>query len=678
MKGVNFGGAKWTSFFITLFLILSVLAFSKVIRVVGDQNFPPYEFINEKGQPDGFLVDIMRAISNEVGIPFDITLMKWVDAQKALLEGKADILEGVKVTEERKIVYDFGEEYFKIYTVGVVRIDSSIRSILDAKDKKIAVQGATATHSWLLKNGFKNLVLTDDYEDAIRMVLIGEADIAAIGDVNTARWIIVKNGWQNELKITEDRINPASYTFAVKKGNKELLTRLNRALRELKRSGIFDKIYMKWFGEEIYRFQRIQRMLVYMIIGGVVFGAILSVIFSVLILRMKKGKVKLEEYAEELKRLNEKLENVRETLENQTRRFQLLINLYSSISPSVGVDKFMEELLDISLKLIPECDRGSVILSKGNMWEYVAVRGYKEKLKGFRIDPLYLYYADEEPKIIEKIGEYDRQFLPKEIARFYEEIGSLDIVRSIAVGIKVDNAIVGSIFLDATRDVEISEQSLEIMKSVGKLASAFVSVKRYQEREQKYRIAAIRAMINLLEMRDPYTKGHSERVARISARFAKALGFSQEEVDRIFWAGILHDIGKIGIPESILNKPSRLDEEEYEIIKNHPILSELALSGLEFLESLKPIVRSHHERWDGTGYPDGLKGEEIPLGARILAIVDAFDAMISERPYRKALSIDEVKKELLRNAGKQFDPKLVEIFVREVIPTVISEERTLR
>jgi len=670
--------AKWMKFFVISLLILGTVAFSsRIIKVVGDENFPPYEFVNEKGQPDGFLVDIMRAISNEVGVPFDITLMRWVDAQKALLEGRADVLEGMKVTEERKIVYDFGEEYFKIYTVGVVRIDSPIKSILNAKDRKIAVQMATAAHSWLLKNGFKNLIPVDDYEEAIRLVLIGKADMAAIGDVNTARWIIMKNGWQNELRITEDRINPAPYTFAVKKGNEELLARFNKALRELKRSGIFDKIYMKWFGEEIYRFQRIQRVLFYMIIGGVIVGAVLSIIFSILILKLKKGKEKLEEYAEELKALNEKLENTGKSLEDQTRKFQLLINLYSSISPSVNVDEFMEELLDISLKLIPECDRGSVILSRENMWEYVAVRGYKEKLKGFRIDPIYLYYADEEPKIIEKIGEYDRQFLPKDIARFYEEIGSLDIVRSIAVGIKVDNTIVGSIFLDATKDVEIPDQSLEIMRSIGKLASAFVSVKRYQEREQKYRIAAIRAMINLLEMRDPYTKGHSERVAMISARFAKILGFSQEEVDRIFWAGILHDIGKIGIPESVLNKPGKLDDEEFEIIKNHPVLSELALSGLEFLESLKPIIRSHHERWDGNGYPDGLKGEEIPLGARILAIVDAFDAMMSERPYRKALSLEEVKRELLKNAGKQFDPELVKIFINEVLPVVMSEERIL-
>lgn len=667
---------KWSKFFIALFLMINIVTFTKVIRVVGDENFPPYEFVNEKGQPDGFLVDIMRALSNELGIPFDITLMKWTDAQKALLEGKADVIEGMKVTDERKILYDFGEEYFKIYTVGVVRIDSSIKSLQEAKNKRISVQMATATYSWLLKNGFKNLIPVDNYEEAIKLVLEGKADIAAIGDVNTARWIIMKNGWQDMLKITKDRINPASYTFAVKKGNKNLLMQFNKALKELKRSGIFDKIYMKWFGEEIYHFRKIQKILVYIITGIVIAGFIM---FSILVLRLKKEKEKLKEYAEDLKMLNEKLENIRKSLENQTKKFQLLINLYSSISPSSSVEEFSEKLLDISLKLIPECDRGSVVLSKeGKVWEYVAIRGYKEKLKGFRIDSIYLYHLDEEPRIIERIGEYNMVFLPEEIARFYEEIGSLDIVRSIAVGIKVDSMIVGNIFLDTTKDIEISEESIEIMKSIGKLASAFMSIKQYQEREQKYRISAIKAMVNLLEMRDPYTKGHSERVARIASLFARVLGLPQSEIDRIFWAGILHDIGKIGIPESILNKPGKLSDEEYDIVKKHPVLSEHALSGIEFLESLKPIVRSHHERWDGKGYPDGLKGEKIPLTARILAIADSFDAMTSDRPYRKALSIEEAKKEFLKESGKQFDPKLAEIFVNEVIFSVISEEKKLK
>ena len=151
----------------------------------------------------------------------------------------------------------------------------------------------------------------------------------------------------------------------------------------------------------------------------------------------------------------------------------------------------------------------------------------------------------------------------------------------------------------------------------------------------------------------------------------KEMGLQEEEREIIRDACLLHDIGKIGISENILRKPAKLSNCEWEIMKSHPVMGEEILKPLPTLKPVLPLIRHHHERWDGKGYPDGLKGEEIPLGARIIAICDAFDAMTSLRPYRKPLSKEKALKEIEKNSGTQFDPKLVEIFLK-ISPSPLS------
>jgi response regulator RpfG family c-di-GMP phosphodiesterase len=172
----------------------------------------------------------------------------------------------------------------------------------------------------------------------------------------------------------------------------------------------------------------------------------------------------------------------------------------------------------------------------------------------------------------------------------------------------------------------------------------------------------IESLVYTLEAKDKCTEGHSRRVSEMAGFMARTLQFSQEQVERIRLAGVLHDIGKIGVREECLNKSGRLTEEEYDEIKRHPLISERILKPIEALDDILPIIRHHHERYDGKGYPSGLMGEKIPMGSRILAIVDSYDAMISDRPYRSALSIQKTLEEIQANAGKQFDPKLVTVF----------------
>lgn len=166
-----------------------------------------------------------------------------------------------------------------------------------------------------------------------------------------------------------------------------------------------------------------------------------------------------------------------------------------------------------------------------------------------------------------------------------------------------------------------------------------------------------------IDARDHYTSGHSQRVAYWGMELAKAIGMPEEKVDEVYFGGILHDIGKIGIPDEILNKKGKLTEEEYDKIKQHTVIGYEIILQAGMFKELLPAIRSHHERVDGKGYPDGLKGEEIPLMARILAVTDSFDAMVGDRPYRKGLPVEKALEEIRRGAGTQFDPKLAEQFI---------------
>jgi len=176
-------------------------------------------------------------------------------------------------------------------------------------------------------------------------------------------------------------------------------------------------------------------------------------------------------------------------------------------------------------------------------------------------------------------------------------------------------------------------------------------------------IDTIAALILAEEAKDPYVRGHSKRVTRCAVEIAQELGFSQEQCKTIERAGILHDIGKIGISDAILRKPAKLNEEEWTVIKKHPRRAAEILEPLRFLTKEKEMICHHHERFDGKGYPDGLKAEEIPLGARILAVVDTFDAMNSERPYRKPLAEDAIISELKNACGNQLDRGVVTAFL---------------
>lgn len=237
----------------------------------------------------------------------------------------------------------------------------------------------------------------------------------------------------------------------------------------------------------------------------------------------------------------------------------------------------------------------------------------------------------------------------------------------IGIPLVVMSDTVGFIIFFRRNEEPISKDAKRFIRNIAKSIAISVEIKKLindlerklkQEKELTEKI--VKSLVRGIEIRDSYTRGHSERVAFFSKRIAQTMGLSSKEVEAIYIAGLLHDIGKIGIPDSILLKPGRLSKEEYEIIKLHPILSYELLKHVDVLKNSLPGIKYHHERWDGTGYPEGLKGKKIPLQARILAVADSFDAMTSDRIYRKGISKLEALKELKKLAGKHYDPEIVE------------------
>jgi HD-GYP domain-containing protein (c-di-GMP phosphodiesterase class II) len=188
-------------------------------------------------------------------------------------------------------------------------------------------------------------------------------------------------------------------------------------------------------------------------------------------------------------------------------------------------------------------------------------------------------------------------------------------------------------------------------------------VRRLYQRLQRSIGQSLLGLANALEAKDPYTRGHAERVAASGRALGRALALPPETVETIARAGLLHDIGKIGVPETVLGKPGPLDAREWGAMRRHPLIGAQIVAPYEFLAAAALVIRHHHERWDGSGYPDGLAGEAIPLGARVIAVADVYDALTSERPYRRALPHAVAVEHLVAEAGRTLDPGVVAAFV---------------
>ncbi|MBV9467934.1 MAG: HD domain-containing protein [Abitibacteriaceae bacterium] len=234
------------------------------------------------------------------------------------------------------------------------------------------------------------------------------------------------------------------------------------------------------------------------------------------------------------------------------------------------------------------------------------------------------------------------------------------LINLAAMPVAVQGNLRGVIIVANKRSGPFTDQDTEVLLSIGKHAGMAMENHRLHQALNEAYSSTIAVLADAIEAKDPYTRGHCENVASIAVKVAERLGLQAEEIDQVRYAALLHDIGKIGIPDGILLKPSRLLPEEFQVIQRHSSIGSDLVSRVNSLVPIAPTIKHHHERFDGTGYPDGLSGDAILLASRIVGVVDAFDAMTTPRPYREPVAKEEALAELRRCAGAQFDPTVVE------------------
>lgn len=409
---------------------------------------------------------------------------------------------------------------------------------------------------------------------------------------------------------------------------------------------------MQWFN-----FFAILNCMIYLLISIIV---LLLIVLSIVLNRLYKLKLKTQN---QTKTANDTSKKV------WTKVDELLLDMISIHNFGIAGVSHNKEQEFYNMVLDKICDivdsyRGSIMIfdPSDKMLHIVASRGISEELvKTIKLKP----GEGVAGRSFEK-GEIIFVTNPERNPDYEKFMGYTEQMEPfVSIPIKTKEKVLGVINIHLPPNKKnFSDWELKFLTILSSVVSITIeNIKLYQSIENFY-LELVQTLARIIDTKDSYTGDHASRARERARRLALELNVPQSMLKHIEYAALLHDIGKIGIDEKILRKPGKLTEEEYKTMKKHPEIAYQILSPIEFLAPVARIVLYHHEWYNGMGYPDGLKGEEIPLGSRIVSVIDAWDAMTSDRPYRKALSREVAREELIKGAGKQFDPKVVEAFLK--------------
>jgi putative nucleotidyltransferase with HDIG domain len=295
-------------------------------------------------------------------------------------------------------------------------------------------------------------------------------------------------------------------------------------------------------------------------------------------------------------------------------------------------------------------------------------RNLEEALGLDRIEPLvaehyYNWILQRGETVVIRINSPNLAHEEKQ-ALFLNHAGTLCICPLKGVDETIGILILGEFHI--VQGEPFSSMGLRLADAIATHATGAIQRAMLHEQLEDTFVQTVVSLANAMDARDTYTGDHSQRMADYATRLARAMKLPEEEIEHLHWAAILHDIGKIGVPDKILNKPGTLTKREWTIMKEHPIIGAQIVSPVKYLAPVAPLIRAHHEKYDGSGYPHGLSGDDIPLGSRILAVVDAYIAIRDERVYSKRHTHKQAIKELRKSSGTQFDPRVVEEFCRVI------------
>lgn len=353
-----------------------------------------------------------------------------------------------------------------------------------------------------------------------------------------------------------------------------------------------------------------------------------------------------------------------ESFIKKLRQLNELMELTALINSSLDTHEIRKRAIEAATRLT-DAETGSLLLldaETGELFFEVALGEKGGKLKEIRLGKgqgIAGWVALQgEPVLIHDVQSDSRFF------RIADEKSKFITKDMICVPAKTKERVLGVLQVINKNSGQFDEDDMQLITALSnQVAVAIENASLYQELKETF-YGTAQSLAETIEKRDPYTGGHTKRVMNYSLAIGRSMGRSKAELENLKLSAILHDIGKIGVRDSVLLKEGRLEPEEQEAMNMHPRFGSEILNHIRQLKDVIPGVRGHHEKYDGSGYPDGLKAEEIPLSARIIAVADTFDAMTSDRPYRKALSPEAALEELKKYAGRQFDSEAVEAFFR--------------
>ncbi len=667
-----------------LFYIVSVTVLAVKVGVFQAKPFCYFE----DNQFKGVYVDLIREIGSMNNFEVEFILSEFPELEEMLKKGTIDILPGMVYSAERAIFFDFNHEHI-ITSYGTVYIheDSEFTSLLDLEGKNIAVakDALNYTGPFGIKNIFTALNISvefieeDNYPEVFEAIHNQKAEAGVVDSVFAAI-----NAHDYDLRSTPIVFNPADVRYALKKGTantEHLIEMIDSSISEMKKNS--SSFFYKTLDKYLHNKEYVENPYLYLllILSLAVFFFFL---FSIQYLRKglkqtsneieaKNTQLDIAEY--KVKQTYSELKKSNKVLKESLNKFENLVGLAGALGVrDLDEENFLKLYLRNTVAIIKEADYGSVSIIKRGEWEFVASEGYDlELLKSLHLKVDHMYLKKEVQIIDGLYNRYDQDFnkLSADILRRAVK----PFKQSLIAPFYIDGEFAGNLSLDIAEESEavFSEETKAIINAISGIAASFLEMKKNADTKERFQTNIVLSLVKALEYYDEYTRGHSERVAAYASMLSSRLGNSKEMTNKIYWASLVHDVGKIFIPRSILNKITTLTNAEFEEIKKHSEKGEEILKETEGMKEIARFVRHHHERYDGSGYPDRLKGDQIPIESQIIAIADSFDAMTSTRPYRNRMTYEEAVEDLRNCADFIYKKELVDAFISPELENLFSD-----
>ena len=742
----------------------------KSIRVVMDNNYPPYAFMDENGDMQGILVDQWKAWETHTNVKVEVVGLHWDKALAGMKAGEFDVIDTIFLTEERAKIYDFTDPYAQINVN--IYYPSNFLGLADAgnlKGFRVAVKAGDANADYLISQGVTNLVYYNSYEEIIQAASRKDEAIFVV-DEPPAIYFLQKYNIQNDFHYSEP-LYSGEFHRAVQKGNSELLALVDLGFSSISK-GEYQTINDRWFGKQYPK--NLDEIIYYLGIGM----ALTLLIISILVVFNRSLQVRVEKRTQELEAalsnlktseaqfrdsieflpipisisdaegniltVNHKFtENYGYTLEDMPTIPEWMLKAYPNpehrekvvkqwtkdvatarqfeattplreyeITGKDGLLHTTEILMRPVKKLwvasfieITEHKRTEKIIRESEnrfrtLFEdsplplleedYSAAKRYIDQLKNSGIQDLENFF-DQNPQETKKLAEMvrivdvntaavkwhgvaNKQALQVHLSELIEPGEYRSFTDELMVLIKGAKHYEVSISRPSRNGAQIhliinGTIAPGYEETWGRVLVSILDITESKQAEENLAEAydtTLEGWANALELRDKETEGHSRRVTETTVIIARKMGMKESDLLDIRRGAILHDIGKMAIPDEILKKQGPLSIDEREIVNHHPQVAFDLLSKIPYLKKALEIPFCHHEKWDGTGYPRGLIGEDIPITARIFAVIDVWDALSNDRPYRKAWDKDKVIEYLRNESGRHFDPVILKIFLELV------------